>query len=137
VDQVRYRQAQKQFIRRNLGNLLGTSKSKDEKTTKRQSETNERSQTFRVIEVDPKYLEDESDFETLVEGTRLEELNLTLLHSFHNRTLHIFYRAEVSVKLVENTTSFQRIQGRKFPRAIPNVEFVEFKSYAYFSCLAR
>lgn len=63
--------------------------------------------------LDPKYLENSEDVATLVESQRL------------------------SVELVENTTTFQKLGARLMPHSLPGCESFKFKSNAYYECFVR
>ncbi|CAL8109171.1 unnamed protein product [Orchesella dallaii] len=63
--------------------------------------------------IDPKYLENEEDARSLLEGVKF------------------------AVELVENTTAMQDINGRLMPGHLPGCESYEFKSDQYYECLIR
>jgi len=65
------------------------------------------------LEIDPKYLEDTRDFETLVEGIQF------------------------AVNMVDTTEAFKKIHGRLMPLPFPGCEPFPFKSDKYYECLAR
>jgi len=43
----------------------------------------------------------------------------------------------LSVELVENTTTFQKLGARLMPHSLPGCESFPFKSDAYYECFAR
>jgi len=63
--------------------------------------------------MDPKYYENYEDVKTMVESQKL------------------------SVELVENTTTFQKLGARLMPHSLPGCESFPFKSDAYYECFAR
>lgn len=63
--------------------------------------------------IDPKYLEDDNDTMSLLEGVKM------------------------SVKIVENTTAMQEINGRLMEGKLPGCESFEFKSDQYYECVLR
>lgn len=63
--------------------------------------------------IDPKYLDNDDDMKTILEGVKM------------------------AIKLVENTTSFQSIGARFTDSVFPGCENVEFKSDAYWECFIR
>ncbi|ODM96357.1 Glucose dehydrogenase [FAD, quinone] [Orchesella cincta] len=63
--------------------------------------------------LDPQYLEHEGDSRALLEGVKF------------------------AVKIVENTTAMQKIDGRLMPEHFPGCEKFEFKSDQYFECIMR
>jgi choline dehydrogenase-like flavoprotein len=68
---------------------------------------------YSPLLIDPRYLEDERDFEGLVEGLKF------------------------AVQLVEGTQSFHKVNGHLMPIPIPGCENIPFKSDLYYRCLAR
>lgn len=63
--------------------------------------------------IDPKYLQNDYDTMSLLEGVKM------------------------SIRLVENTTAMNEINGRLMPGHLPGCENYEFKSDPYFECVIR